>query len=213
MTSQKRGVLTIISGFSGSGKGTVVKKLLEKHADTFRLSVSVTTRSPRDHEENAIHYFFISRERFDRMVEEERLLEYAEYVGDFYGTPREYVEEQLSRGFDVILEIEQVGAFKVKKAMPEAVLIFLTAPSIEELADRLRRRGETEAFMEARLAKAAQESLYIDRYDYVVVNDDVDRCAEEICSIIERERARVIYNEDFIGSLQEQLEPYRKEDI
>ncbi len=213
MTSHKRGVLTIISGFSGSGKGTVVKKMLEQHADTFRLSVSVTTRSPRDNEENAIHYFFISREKFDQMVEEERLLEYAEYVGDFYGTPREYVEEQLARGFDVLLEIEQVGAFKVKKAMPEAVLIFLTAPSVTELAARLRKRGESEDFMQARLAKAAQESLYIDRYDYIVINDSADRCAEEICGIIERERARVIYNEEFIGSLQKQLEPYRKEDI
>ena len=140
MSDQKRGILTIISGFSGAGKGTVVGRLLEKYPERYKLSISATTRSPRNGEEHGVHYFFKSDEEFQQMIENDAFLEYAQYVEHSYGTPRQYVEENLAAGYDVILEIEQQGAFAVKKAVPEAILIFLTPPTIEELERRLRNR-------------------------------------------------------------------------
>lgn len=211
MSSQQRGVLTIISGFSGAGKGTVVKELLAQFPDRFRLSVSATTRQPREGEEDGIHYFFKKREEFEAMIENDQLLEYARYVDNYYGTPRAYVEQQLSEGYDVILEIEQQGAFQVKKAMPEAVLIFLTPPTIEELEKRLRgRHTETEEVILSRLAQAAIEAENIGLYDYIVINDEVQGCVESLSRLIEREHHRTCLNENKIQELQNDLQIYRK---
>ncbi len=211
MSSQGRGILTIISGFSGAGKGTVVKALLAKYPDRFRLSVSATTRQPRDGEEHGVHYFFRSRDEFEQMIRDDQLLEYAQYVTNYYGTPRQYVEEQLAAGHDVILEIEQQGAFQVKKAMPEAILIFLTPPTIEELERRLRgRHTETEEVIASRLAQAAIEAENINLYDYIVINDDVDGCVESLKHLIDGEHQKTCWNETKIQELQKDLQIYRK---
>lgn len=211
MSSQERGILTIISGFSGAGKGTVVKALLAKYPERFRLSVSATTRLPREGEEHGVHYFFRSRDEFEQMIADGQLLEYAQYVTNYYGTPKQYVEEQLSAGHDVILEIEQQGAFQVKKAMPEAILIFLTPPTIEELERRLRgRHTETEEVIASRLAQASIEAENIDLYDYIVINDDVDGCVESLRNLIDGEHKKTCLNEAKIQELQRDLQIYRK---
>ncbi len=213
MSSEEKGKLIIISGFAGAGKGTVVRKLLDMYPDRFRLSVSVTTRRPRPGEKEGVHYFFRSRRAFNRMIRKGELLEYACYVGNYYGTPRKYVEEKLDEGFDVILEIEQQGAFKVKKAMPEAVLVFLTPPTIEELERRLRGRGtETEENIRRRLEQAAIEAENIQLYDYIVINenDDVQGAAESICHLAENEHLKTSRNEEKIMSLQDGLQSYKK---
>ena len=221
MNEPKRGVVTVISGFSGSGKGTVVKRIMEKDPDRFCLSVSVTTRKPREHEVHGIDYYFIDQEEYDRMVREGRLLEHAEYAGGCYGTPRDFAEEHLAAGRDVILEIEQRGAFQVKEILPDAVLIFLTAPSADDLVARLRGRKETEEFIAKRMAKSVQEAANIGRYDYLVINDTVEKSVSDICRILDSERLhtddcrdlRTMYHEDFISGMQEQLEAYRKEEL
>ncbi len=220
MSSQKKGVVTVISGFSGSGKGTVVKKIMSEYPDRFRLSVSVTTRQPRDKEVPGVDYYYIGQEEYDRMVKEDRLLEHAEYAGGCYGTPREFVEENLNAGRDVILEIEQRGAFQIKEILPDAVLIFLTAPSADALVSRLHNRKETDDFIAKRMAKSVQEASNISRYDYLVVNDTVEQCVQDVIRILDSERQhtddsrdlRISNHEDFISGMQEQLEAYRKED-
>ena len=211
MSSRARGILTIVSGFSGAGKGTVVKELLTKYPERFRLSVSATTRNPREGEEHGVHYFFRSRGEFEQMIREGELLEYAQYVENYYGTPKAYVEAQLEAGYDVILEIEQQGAFLVKKAMPEAILIFLTPPTIDELERRLRgRHTETEEVIASRLAQAAIEAENISLYDYIVINDDVEGCVESLKHLIDGEHQRTCLNEAKIQELQNDLQVYRK---
>lgn len=211
MSNQKRGILTIISGFSGAGKGTVVGRLLEKYPEKYKLSISATTRSPRNGEVHGVHYFFKSDEEFQQMIDDNAFLEYAQYVEHSYGTPRQYVEENLAAGYDVILEIEQQGAFAVKKAVPEAILIFLTPPTIEELERRLRsRQTETEEVIASRLAKASVEAESIDQYDYIVVNDEVENCVEAVNQLIETERQRTQFNSAKIQELQRDLQAYRK---
>ena len=153
-----KGVLTVVSGFSGAGKGTVMKRLLEKY-ENYALSISVTTRKPREGERDGIEYFFRTREEVEAMIQEDQLLEHAEYVGNYYGTPRFYVEDMLSQGKNVILEIEIQGAMKIKEKIPEAVLVFVTPPTIEELRSRLTGRGtETADVIASRLRRAAEES-------------------------------------------------------
>ena len=187
MTMQKnKGILTVVSGFSGAGKGTIMKALMQAHSETYALSISATTRAPRTGERDGIEYFFKSREAFEQMIADDALVEYAEYVGNYYGTPKAYVEEQLARGKDVILEIEIQGALKIKKKFPEAVLVFVTAPSMEVLRERLVGRGtETAEVIHQRLARAAQECAYMDQYDYIVINDDLDVCVEQIHGLIQ----------------------------
>lgn len=211
MSSQGTGILTIISGFSGAGKGTVVKELLTQYPDRYRLSISATTRQPREGEVDGVHYFFKSRDDFENMIGKQELLEYAQYVENYYGTPKQYVEEQLAAGYDVILEIEQQGAFQVKKAMPEALLIFLTPPTIEELERRLRgRHTETEAVIMSRLSQAAIEAENIGLYDYIVINDELQGCVESLNRLIEGEHQRTCLNEAKIQELQKDLQIYRK---
>ena len=158
-----KGILVVVSGFSGAGKGTVMKRLLEKY-DDYALSISVTTRNPRPGEEDGREYFFRKREEFEKLIQEDALIEYAQYVENYYGTPRSYVEEQLQAGRNVILEIEIQGAMKVKKKIPEALLVFVTPPTVEELERSMRDRGtETAQVIADRLARAGEEAKGMDQ--------------------------------------------------
>lgn len=186
----KRGKLFVISGPSGAGKSTVVFKAMEGRED-YCFSTSVTTRKPRPGEVDGREYFFIDRDRFSEMVLRDELLEYAEYVSNSYGTPRAYVEEQLGAGFDVILDIEIQGARQVHEKMPEAVMIFIAPPTLEELERRLVNRGtDTAEAIRGRLARARQEYAEADFYSYIIVNDDADAAAIEFASIITAEHCR-----------------------
>ena len=205
-----KGVLTVVSGFSGSGKGTIMKALLKKY-DNYALSISATTRSPREGERNGREYFFKTKEEFQRLIEEDQLIEYAQYVENYYGTPREYVERCLDDGKDVILEIEVQGARKVKEKIPEAVLIFVTPPSAEELRARLVGRGtESMEVIESRLSRANEEAVVMPDYDYLLVNDDLEQCVEAMHGIIQAERCNMRRNETFQRKIKEELKEFLK---
>ena len=196
----EKGILLVISGPSGAGKSTVVFKAIEGREDIC-FSTSVTTRSPRPGEVDGREYFFVNFERFREMVENDELLEHAEYVANRYGTPRAYVEQRMSEGMNVLLDIEVQGARQVRKKMPEAVLIFIAPPSIEELERRLRGRGtDTEAAIEGRLIRARQEFQEADFYDYLIVNDDVEKAAAKLNAIIEAEHCRFADWADWLRS-------------
>ena len=185
-----KGNLIVLSGPSGAGKSTVVGKAMQKRSDMC-FSISVTTRSPRPNEVDGKDYYFIDQARFDEMVENGELLEHAVYVSNSYGTPRRYVEEQIEAGMNVILDIEVQGASQVHANAPEAIMIFLVPPSLEELERRLRARGtETDEKIEARLARARQEYASAKIYDYIIVNDDPDTAADELLSILTAEACR-----------------------
>ena len=180
----QKGIIIVVSGFSGAGKGTVMKALTAKY-DKYALSISATTRNPRPGEENGREYFFVSNEEFEKLIKENGLIEHAGYVDHYYGTPRKFVEDQLDAGKDVILEIEIQGALQIKEQYPEAVLLFIMPPSAMELKKRLTGRGtETEEVIAQRLKRAKEESVGIEKYDYIVVNDDLDECVEEVHHII-----------------------------
>lgn len=180
----KKGKLLIISGFSGVGKGTVVKHIMDHYPD-YRLSVSVTTRDPRENEINGVHYHFISNEKFEDMISKNDLLEYAGYVNHYYGTPRAFVETNIENGKNVILEIETQGAIQVKKDKPEAIMIFVLPPDADTLKKRLiGRNTETEEVINQRLQKAAEETAVLDHYEYFVINDAVEECAANIDKIV-----------------------------
>ena len=207
---KEKGILTVISGFSGAGKGTLVRKLMETY-DNYSLSISMTTRSPREGEIDKVHYFFIDRPQFEKNIEDGKMLEYAEYVGNYYGTPREYVEKQLAAGKDVILEIEYMGAMQIKKKMPEALLLFVTPPSAEELERRLRGRGtETEEVIAKRMKRAIEEADIVDKYEYILLNDDLDTCVRETHEIIQNVKYSVERNADFIKEIQTELSQIAK---
>ena len=181
---KRKGILTVVSGFSGAGKGTVMKALMAEYKDTYALSVSATTRNPRPGEVDGVDYFFRTREEFEQMIADNALIEHACYVGNYYGTPKAYVDEQLEAGKDVILEIEIQGALDVKKRFPDTILIFVTPPDADELKNRLVNRGtEDMATINARLSRASQEAEFMNQYDYIVVNDTVPACVENIHSI------------------------------
>lgn len=205
-----KGILVVVSGFSGAGKGTVMKRLLEKY-DDYALSISVTTRNPRPGEEDGREYFFRKREEFEKLIQEDALIEYAQYVENYYGTPRSYVEEQLQTGRNVILEIEIQGAMKVKKKIPEALLVFVTPPTVEELERRLRDRGtETAQVIADRLARAGEEAKGMDQYDYILVNDTVEECVDHLHQIIVSEHSRASRNTEFIADIQQQTRAFQK---
>lgn len=200
-----RGSLIVLSGFAGVGKGTVLKSLFETQ-EGYAYSVSATTRQPRPGEVDGVHYFFVTKERFEEMIENDELLEHASYVGNYYGTPKAYVESKLEQGFDVILEIEVQGALDIKKKVPGAVLIYMLPPGAEVLYQRLKGRGtETEEVIARRMSRAAQEAEKVEKYDYIVVNDDVDECAARLHALIRSQRQRVRSNLPFIHRLQEEL--------
>lgn len=199
----KQGILVVVSGFSGAGKGTVMKRLLKKYGQ-YALSVSVTTRPPREGEQEGKDYFFRTREEFERLIAQDALIEYAAYVENYYGTPRAYVENMLSQGKDVILEIEIQGAMKIKKRIPDALLIFVAPPSMEELERRIRGRGtETPEQILSRLRRAGEEAEGMDAYDYLLVNDDLEECVEELHHIICSEHVKMARNSDQVESLKE----------
>ena len=202
--NMSKGVLAVVSGFSGAGKGTVMKRLLEKYDDC-ALSISVTTRKPREGEVDGRDYFFRTKEEVEAMIEAAELLEYAQYVENYYGTPRSYVEEMLSKGKNVILEIEIHGAMKIKEKIPDTVLIFVTPPTIQELKNRLVGRGtETQDVIKSRLKRASEEAEGIESYDYLLVNDVVEDCVDELHEIILSERRRASRNEEFIRTIQKE---------
>ena len=201
----KEGILIVVSGFSGAGKGTIMKALLERY-DNYALSISATTRNPRPGEEEGKAYFFKTTEEFEKMIAKDDLIEYAMYVGNYYGTPKAYVEEQLCAGKDVILEIEIQGALKVKEKFPNTLLLFVTPPSAEELRKRLEGRGtETQEVIDGRMKRAIEEAEYMDQYDYLVINDDLDVCVSEMHKIIQGEHQRSFRNESFIQSMKQDL--------
>ncbi|KKO52173.1 guanylate kinase [Paenibacillus sp. DMB20] len=186
-----KGLLIVLSGPSGVGKGTVCSALRTRVPDLV-YSVSATTRSPRLGEVDGINYFFKNREEFHAMIENDQLLEYAEYVGNYYGTPRDFVEETIAGGKDIVLEIEVQGALKVKEKFPDGIFIFLTPPSLDELKDRIVGRGtESQATIDHRMSVAVDEMELIKHYDYAVVNDEINLACKRIESIIIAEHCKV----------------------
>ncbi|AIF43813.1 guanylate kinase [Virgibacillus sp. SK37] len=187
---EEKGILFVLSGPSGVGKGTVRKELFNQATD-LKYSISMTTRDIRPGEENGVDYFYKSREEFENLIKNNQLLEYAKYVNNYYGTPRAYVEEMLEAGYDVFLEIEVQGALQVKENFPEGVFIFLFPPSLEELKNRIINRGtETSELVLNRLKEARNEIEMMDAYDYVVVNDQVELAVEKVQSIIQSEHLK-----------------------
>lgn len=198
--------MIVVSGFSGAGKGTLMKRLVEEY-DDYALSISATTRAPRTGEENGREYFFLSRDEFEQKIADDALIEYAEYCGNYYGTPRDYVESELAKGRNVILEIEIQGALKIRKRYPNALLLFVSTPSAKELRRRLSGRGtETEEVIDRRLRRAAQEAEGIEEYDYIVINDDLETCVKELHEIIDAAHHTPGRNEEFIEKMRRELE-------
>ena len=204
----ERGVLIVVSGFSGAGKGTIVKKIIEEN-DNYALSISMTTREPRKGEKEGVSYFFVSKERFEDAISNGELVEYANYVGNYYGTPKKYVEDMIESGKDVILEIEMQGAMQVKTRFPDAVLVFVTPPNADELKRRLMSRGtESEEVVNKRMKRAYEESAFVDRYDYLLVNDDLDNCVKELHMLIEASHHAPNCSAGLLKSINEQLKIY-----
>ncbi len=201
----RKGILVVVSGFSGAGKGTLMKRITQKY-DNYALSVSATTRAPRPGEVEGKDYFFKTTTEFEKMIAKDELIEYAKYVDHFYGTPKADVEEQLEAGWDVILEIELQGALKVKEKYPEALLLFVVPPTVAELKNRLLKRGtETLEVIQNRLDRAKEEVDFLEQYDYLVVNDDLEECVDQIHGIIQAEHARTFRNREFIEDIRQEL--------
>lgn len=208
---EQKGILIVISGFSGAGKGTLVKELLRRHEKDYALSISMTTRAPRPGERDGVEYFFTDREHFEETIRQDGLIEYASYCGNYYGTPKAYVEEQLSKGRNVILEIEIQGALKIKEKFPESLLIFVTPPNAGELKRRLEERGtESEEVIASRLARAAEESEGVELYDYLVVNDKLEESAEEVHHLVAAARRAPVRREEFVKGIRDQLHSFAK---
>lgn len=199
------GILIVVSGFSGAGKGTLMKKLVQKY-DGYALSISATTRAPRPGEEDGREYFFLKKEEFEQKITEGGFVEYACYCDNYYGTPRDYVEKQLAEGRNVILEIEIQGALKIRKQYPTALLLFVTAPDAQELKHRLTGRGtETAEVIAKRMRRAIEEAEGMEEYDYIVVNDDLDTCVDEMHQIIKAAHNTPVRNEKFIKNIRAEL--------
>jgi guanylate kinase len=206
----RKGILVVVSGFSGVGKGTLMKQLTAKYSQ-YALSISATTREPREGEMDGRDYFFKSREEFETLIAEEKLIEYAEFCGNYYGTPREYVETHLAQGRDVLLEIEVQGAMKVKAQYPDALLLFVMPPDAKTLVERLRGRGtEPESVIRARLARAVQEAEAAPLYEYMLINGELDQSVEELRMLIEHQHSRVERNLGFIDQIHTELKQIAK---
>lgn len=202
---KRKGNLIVLSGFSGAGKGTVVKELIKQYG--YQVSISATTRSPREGEVHGKDYYFKSKEEFEAMIEENGFIEWAKYVGNYYGTPRAFVEEALNQGKNVILEIEVQGAMNIKEQYPDAILMFIAPPSAEILRERLIGRGtEDMETIEKRLNRAKEEVNDMEQYDYLVINDKLDECVEEIHQIVLKESCRMKGQTDFIHTMKQELQ-------
>lgn len=202
---KEKGILVVVSGFSGAGKGTIMKNLTQKY-DNYALSISATTRAPRPGEEEGKSYFFVSKDRFEEMIDRDELVEYAKYVDNYYGTPRKFVEDCLNEGKDVILEIEIQGALKIKKKFPDSLLIFMAPPSAEELRARLiGRNTEDEATVNKRLSRAIVEAEGVEAYDYILVNADIDTCTEKLHNLICASHDRAEGHLDLIEEIRKDL--------
>lgn len=200
-----KGILIVVSGFSGAGKGTLMKKLIQEY-DNYALSISATTRAPRPGEEHGKEYFFLKKDDFEQKIAANGLIEYACYCDNYYGTPRDYVEQQLEAGKDVILEIEIQGALKIKAQYPTALLLFVMPPSAEELERRLVGRGtETLEVVKKRMNRAVEEAQGIENYDYIVVNDDLDACVKQLHEIIQVAHNTPSRNVEFIENIRTEL--------
>lgn len=210
---KRKGILIVVSGFSGSGKGTLMKELMKRYEEKYALSVSATTRNPRNGEVDGREYFFKTHDEFEKMIAKKELIEYAKYVDNYYGTPKAYVEKQLESGRDVILEIEIQGALKVKSQFPETLLLFVTPPDARTLRNRLVGRGtETMDVIESRMAQAEKEAQGMEQYDYLVINDDLDTCVEEMHQIILSEHHKSSRNREFIQAIKKELNENLKGD-
>ena len=207
---KKQGTLVVVSGFAGTGKGTVMKELLGRY-DSYALSISATTRNPRPGEVDGREYFFKTKEEFEQMIANNEFVEHACYVGNYYGTPKKYVQEQLAAGKDVILEIEIQGALNIKSQFPDALLLFIAPPSADVLKTRLVGRGtETAEVIEQRLARAVEESKVIENYDYLVVNDDLDECVENVHQMIQSAGWKMSRREADVEELRRQISKFSK---
>ncbi|MDP4091859.1 MAG: guanylate kinase [Bacillota bacterium] len=197
----RKGLLIVFSGPSGAGKGTLLKSVTTINKN-IGFSVSATTRSPREGEVNGKNYFFISVDQFKSMIENNMLVEWVEYCGNYYGTPRKYVEDTLEAGIDVILEIEVEGAANIIKQYPDCVPIFVLPPSFEELRKRIEGRGtEKQDVIEKRLERAKKEMNYIKNYKYVVINDDIERAANDMNCILRSEKLKIKHNTNILKDL------------
>lgn len=203
--NNRKGILIVVSGFSGAGKGTLLKSLVSKY-ENYQISISATTRSPREGEKEGREYFFVAKEKFEDMISKGEFMEYAQYVGNYYGTPKKYVEDRMKKGKDVILEIEIQGALQIKKNYPDALLLFVMPPSILELKNRLLNRGsETMELIESRLRRAKEEAMGIEEYDYIIVNEELDFSVEELHHVIEGAHHMTSRNMEWIREMREQL--------
>lgn len=203
-----KGKLVVISGFSGAGKGTIVKQLIERYG--YSLSVSATTRAPREGEVDGKDYYFKTTDEFLSLVDYNGLIEWTKYVDNYYGTPRKFVEDELAAGKTVILEIEVKGAANIKAQYPDAVLIFITTKDIETLRERLLKRGtETEEVINKRISRAADEAELMDNYDYVVINDGLEDCIDAVHSIIISDDYKTENSIEFIKKIQGELAEYK----
>ena len=209
----RRGILVVVSGFSGVGKGTLMKQLTERYG-YYALSISATTRAPREGEEDGREYFFKTKEEFEELIREDRLVEYACYCGNYYGTPRDYVEDQMDQGRDVILEIELQGALKIKEKYPEALLLFVMPPDATTLVERLNGRG-TEALdvVRERLARAVEEAAGAVQYDYMIINDDLEQSVEEVHYLIDSQHNKISRNLDFVEQVRKELITFSKGEL
>ena len=207
---ERKGILVVVSGFSGSGKGTIMKELLSRY-DNYALSISATTRSPREGEQDGREYFFKTREEFEEMIAADALIEHACYVENYYGTPRAYVEEQLALGKDVILEIEIQGALQIRKRFPDTLLLFISPPDARTLEKRLVGRGtESMDVIENRLSRAVEEAEGIESYDYFIINDDLNTCVEQVHRLIQGEHNRVSRSLELINEIRTELKEFQK---
>ena len=201
----KKGRLIVVSGFSGAGKGTVIKRLREKY--DYSLSISATTRAPREGEEDGREYYFKTVDEFMSLIDYNGLIEWAQYVDNYYGTPRKFVEEEIAAGKNVILEIEVQGAMNIKSQYPDAILIFISTKDIDTLRERLTNRGtETPEVINKRIARAAEEAKSMESYEYIVINDDLEECVDTVNSIVVSQSCKKENRTDFLIGIKNQLD-------
>lgn len=207
----KRGILVVVSGFSGAGKGTIMKELLRKY-DDYHLSVSATTRTPREGEVDGKHYYFRTKDEFQEMIAKNQLIEWAEYVGNYYGTPREYVESYLNQGKDVLLEIEMQGGMLIKEQYPDALLLFVAPPSAKVLQQRLSGRGtESKDEIKKRLSRAVEEVKYMKDYDYILINDVLEESVEKVNQCIQNYHYKTTNCMELIEKMETELAAFAKD--